>query len=182
MVVNFKPPRGPNTLTSSVRARDDAIASSDGRYVSRTTTHDEDEDEDGRFVRLRVEVVDDDASTSASCDARFDAYVHETCATAGRTFARRGGGALGGAVVRFASRRGVPRGRVRLSEAQRHNLRACADKEMEFEAIDVDAIDVATDVTVELSVVDSRAVTSVVDAKTARRAVVNALGAAGRVV
>ena len=53
---------------------------------------------------------------------------------------------------------------------------------MEFEAIDVDAIDVATDVTVELSVVDSRAVTSVVDAKTARRAVVNALGAAGRVV
>ena len=83
MVVNFKPPRGPNTLTSSVRARDDAIASSDGRYVSRTTTHDEDEDEDGRFVRLRVEVVDDDASTSASCDARFDAYVHETCATAG---------------------------------------------------------------------------------------------------
>ena len=35
---------------------------------------------------------------------------------------------------------------------------------MEFEAIDVDAIDVATDVTVELSVVDSRAVTSVVDA------------------
>lgn len=186
MVVNFKPPRGPNTLTSSVRARDDAIASSDGRYVSRTTTRDEGEDEDGRFVRLRVEVVDDDddddASTSASCDARFDAYVHETCAAAGRTFARRGGGALGGASVRFASRRGVPRGCVRLSEAQRHNLRACADKEMEFEAIDVDAIDVATDVTVELSVVDARAVTSVVDAKTARRAVVNALGAAGRVV
>ena len=114
MVVNFKPPRGPNTLTSSVRARDDAIASSDGRYVSRTTTRDDGEDEDGRFVRLRVEVVSDDdgddASTSASCDARFDAYVHETCAAAGRTFARRGGGALGGAVVRFASRRGARAG------------------------------------------------------------------------
>ena len=66
---------------------------------------------------------------------------------------------------------GGPRGRVRLSERS-DIIFARARIKMEFEAIDVDAIDVATDVTVELSVVDSRAVTSVVDAKTARRAVV----------
>ena len=194
-MVNFKQPRGPNTLTSSVRARDDAVRSSDGRYVSRTDAargddDDDDGDDDGRFVRLRVvdgvddedaDAEDDDASTS-----RYEAYVHETCVTSGRTYARRGGGALGGACVRFQSRRGVPRGRVWLTDAQRHNLRACADKEMEFEAVDETSIGEATDVTVELSVVESNrdgvAETSVVDAKVARRAVVNALGGAGRVV
>jgi len=191
-MVNFKQPRGPNTLTSSVRARDDAVRSSDARYVSRTDAardvdDDDDGDDGGRFVRLRVvDGVGDDDADDDSSTSRYEAYVHESCAMSGRTYARRGGGALGGACVRFATRRGVPRGRVWLSEAQRHNLRACADKEMEFEAVDAASIGEATDVTVELSVVESSrdgcSEARVVDAKVARRAVVNALGGAGRVV
>lgn len=186
-MVNFKQPRGPNTLTSGVGKREVSGASDGARYVSECDRVAYDETtgacaSDERFLRLRV-LADDDEDSSARCAA----YVHETAAASAmryNAFARRGA-ALGGACVALEVRPNVPVGCVLMTRSQRHNLRTGIDRAMEFEAVDDGSIADAVDVTVELSLIDDgneEERRAVLEGETARRATRATLGDIGRVL
>lgn len=187
-MVNFKQPRGPNTLTSGMAKRETSGALDGTRYVSECDRVAYDDAtgrcaSDERFIRLRV-LADDEEYSSA----RYAAYVHETAALSAMkytAFARRGA-ALGGACIALEVRPDVPVGCVLMTRAQRHNLRTGIDRPMEFEAVDSVSITNAVDVTVELSLMNEgeeepRHVT-VIESETARRAARVTLGDIGRVL
>lgn len=184
-MVNFKQPRGPNTLTSGVARRDRSDVDV-GTYVSEIDRVMYDDvtglSEDGKHVRLRV--VPDEAEDIAS-SARYAAYVHESVSSvinqSSIAFSRRGA-ALGGSCIALEVCEDVPMGCIRLTNAQRHNLRAGTDRPMEFEAVD-ERLE-ATDVTIELRLMDDdvREMTTRVESDVARRALQKSLGEIGRVV
>jgi len=161
-MVNFKLPRGPNTLTAGVsrRALDDEKPTASDRFVSFGDRVRYDDatgaraDDARRGARLRVIASDDDAddATSTSSAARVHEGLRETATRddALRRFARRGA-ALGGSTVRFEPSRDVPVGCVAMTRAMRHNMRLALDKDAEFEAVEASEVDDAVDVAMELS-------------------------------
>ena len=197
-MVNFKLPRGPNTLTAGVsrRALDDEKPTASDRFVSFGDRVRYDDatgaraDDARRGARLRVIASDDDAddATSTSSAARVHEGLRETATRddALRRFARRGA-ALGGSTVRFEPSRDVPVGCVAMTRAMRHNMRLALDKDAEFEAVEASEVDDAVDVAMELSRVrddddDDDDDEREIESEVARRAMRAHFGELGRVL
>ena len=210
-MVNFKQSRGPNSLSSALAAPDVVVVVSkeDGteKYISKIDRIEYDDDDDDGFVsrcgtHCRLRVVDRDdfdrrrrgeggsgTGERASSRTTDEALVHPSAEDALKTptVARSGGGKDGGSTVRFVGDSNVERGIVVMTSAQRYNLRAGLDREMEFETCEVDEETPLVDAAIELCRLPSQTTTTTttaikVESDTAREMVRRAFGAIGRVL
>jgi len=215
-MVNFKQSRGPNSLSSALAAPDVVVVVSkeDGteKYISKIDRIEYDDDDGGArdgFVsrcgtHCRLRVVDRDDfdrrrrgrgeggnGERRSSQTTDEALVHPSAREALKTptVARSGGGKDGGSTVRFVADSNVERGIVVMTSAQRYNLRAGLDREMEFETCEVDEETPLVDATIELCRLPSQTTTTTttttttkVESDTAREMVRRAFGAIGRVL
>ena len=195
-MVNFKLPRGPNSLSGGVKNDVDVNVP----YVSRTVAVEYDDEHgasssrDARYCRLRViararenanenaAADDDDDDDDTSTSECVYAHPHTVDALgqvmAARPWSRRGGGD-GGACVRFVAGADVPLGCVVMTAAQRYNLRACLERALEFEVVDDECLGLV-DCTFELGRLDGAS--GRLDGASARKAVRAAFGGIDRVL
>ena len=178
-MVNFKLPRGPNSLSGATAA---ATVDVDAPYVSRTVAVEFDPEHGAsaassgaRYCRLRVLArahAEEDASASECVRVHSRTLDALGKVRASQPFARRGGGD-GGACVRFVADDDVPVGCAALTAAQRYNLRACVERALEFEVVDGECLGIV-DCTFELGRADGAC--GRVDGELARRAARAAFG------
>lgn len=202
-MVNFKQSRGPNSLSSALAAPDVVVVKGTEKYLSKIDRVEYDDDNADGFVsrcgtHCRLRVVDRDdfdrllrhGNGESSSQTTDEALVHPSALRAlkTQTLARSGGGKDGGSTMRFVGDPKVERGVVVMTNAQRYNLRAGLDREMEFETCEVDAETPLVDVAVELCRLPSQTTTTTtttttkVESDVAREAVRRAFGAIGRVL
>ena len=196
-MVNFKQSRGPNSLSSALAAPDVVVVEGTEKYLSKIDRVEYDDDgflsRCGTHCRLRVVDRDDfdrllrRGNGESSSQTTDEALVHPSVLRAlkTQTLARSGGGKDGGSTMRFVGDSNVERGVVVMTSAQRYNLRAGLDREMEFETCEVDEETPLVDVAVELCRLPSQTTTTTttkVESDVAREAVRRAFGAIGRVL
>ena len=197
-MVNFKQSRGPNSLSSALVAPDVVVVEGTEKYLSKIDRVEYDDDgfvsRCGTHCRLRVVDRDDfdrillrRGNGESSTQTTDEALVHPSATRAlkTQTLARSGGGKDGGSTMRFVGDSNVERGVVVMTNAQRYNIRAGLDREMEFETCEVDEETPLVDVAVELCRLPSQTTTTTttkVESDVAREAVRRAFGAIGRVL
>lgn len=201
-MVNFKQSRGPNSLSSALVAPDVVVVKGTEKYLSKIDRVEYDDDAHDGFVsrcgtHCRLRVVDRDDfdrllrrrgnGESSLTQTTDEALVHPSATRAlkTQTLARSGGGKDGGSTMRFVGDSNVERGVVVMTNAQRYNIRAGLDREMEFETCEVDEETPLVDVAVELCRLPSQTTTTTttkVESDVAREAVRRAFGAIGRVL